>query len=436
MALFSRRVLQRLILENAAFVDLQQRRRQAAAINRGGRPSLSIEWEIAVLNAMSKFYLVRHEQQFGGRYPDLAAYKSAATVEPSFVADITTVFEKGREERNPVSALSKELIRRATRLGIDANKLRLDVNGDWTGSPDNRVMDLHLPALSAITAFFDENLTGFLVACAGAPDQRHEFKTTEGASLTITYDPANRYFGTSHPSYTANYSITRNPLHNVIKRKLDQLRGVATRFPTGVIVCSADVNLHSSSSAGFSPNRIVDNLFRQHSSLSFVLMLWATDRWSVQRGEIHQNLRLNPQPQFPLSDESVNRLSRLSEAFPEPRNGGVNALNELDFWRWKNGRYFYGGWQVSENRIQCSARTLMEYLAGRISQEEFSALHGTDRGFVQFFESKLRQGKLLVGAEIQHVDTEDDDWVVFHFGPSDPAISPIRPDPDPINRPA
>lgn len=137
---------------------------------------------------------------------------------------------------------------------------------------------------------------------------------------------------------------------------------------------------------------------------------------------------MNPDARHPLGDEAIYAVQRLASVLPEPRNSGTNALNQLRFWRSRFGEYFYGSWQMNAESIQISARVLMEYLAGRISQDEFVALHGGNRGMITLFEQKLRLGQLLVEAEIRHEPERDDDWVFFRFGPPDPAAAPLKPE--------
>ena len=83
---------------------------------------------------------------------------------------------------------------------------------------------------------------------------------------------------------------------------------------------------------------------------------------------------------------------------------------------------------MATDMIQISSTLLLEYLAGRISRDEFIARLGGDRGYVQLFEQKMRRGQMLVDAMVEHVPNRDDDWVVFKFGQPDPALAAIKPD--------
>jgi hypothetical protein len=91
----------------------------------------------------------------------------------------------------------------------------------------------------------------------------------------------------------------------------------------------------------------------------------------------------------------------------------------------------FGGAKVSGRSIRISARTLLELLAGKLDQETFLKAHGlvpselTNTPY-NFFLEKLERGQLLIDAEVEHIPDEDDDWIVFHFGELDTAISPFR----------
>jgi hypothetical protein len=92
MALVSRRTLQRLIRENSVFTTLAQRERQAAALNRADSESLSVEWEILVLNGLARRATIRHEAPVGRRFPDVLARIGSGETAETFIADIATVF--------------------------------------------------------------------------------------------------------------------------------------------------------------------------------------------------------------------------------------------------------------------------------------------------------------------------------------------------------
>jgi hypothetical protein len=243
----------------------------------------------------------------------------------------------------------------------------------------------------------------------------------------LEFRPSTTTFGISHPSFTTRYSRTKNSVFNTLKRKAQQLKQTGFKGPRGIILCAGDAGLSDSSNAGHGIGTIISEFFRQNASVSFVLTIWADDP-IFRRGLYGSRLYVNSVAEYSIGAGSHDLLEHLSEQLPEPRNSGINALNELEAWRSERGRYFYGGWKMTDVTVQISVRFLMEYLAGRVDRDEFIAQHGGGQGFVSLFEQKLRSGQLLIGAEVSPVPDRDDDWIIFRFGPPDPAVSPMRPE--------
>jgi hypothetical protein len=427
MAIVARRVLQRLIRENAGITSREQRKRQAVALDRADDESLSAEWEVLVLNGLSKLLQVQHEMLLGGRRPDILSRLGPAHAPEMFIADIATAFESGYHERNPIEALNHELHARARRVGL-LGGFHLRAEGEMEGEPGKQQMVLKVPRKSDQPRFFKEVLDPFLIACARERNVSRETKISgEGIELHLSFTPNSKISGMGCPSFTTNYSRTRNSIFNILKRKGQQLRDTGFVGARGVILCAADADLRPSASAGHGLRAITSEVFRQNHSLSFVLTLWSLDP-VFERGEYRSELYLNPSALHALGPQAVDALTRLHTVLPEPRNGGTNALHEIRFWRWKRGRYFYGSWAMTESAVKISVRVLLEYLAGRITREEFLDRHGRHQRFVSLFEQKLRRGQLLVGAAIKHEPDRDDDWIEFEFGPPDPALAPLRPE--------
>jgi hypothetical protein len=426
MAIVARRVLQRLIRENAAFTSLEQRERHAKALDEGSDLSLSVEWEVLILNALSKSATVSHEALLGTKRPDVLATVRNGSAEECFIADIATAFETGARERNPIEALSDEIHGLARKLGLNGHGLYIHVEGEKEGKPGMQQMVLKLPRRSEISAFLADRVDPFLRLCAAEPTQRRELVVRDSrVDLQLEFRPNEITSGRSHPSFTAIYSRTKNPVFNTLKRKAQQLKQTGFEGPRGVILCAGDANLSDSSRGSQRISAVISELFRQNASISFVFTIWADDP-VFKRGRYGSKLYASPNAIFPISHNMRALLVDLPSRLPEPRNSGINALNELEVWRASRGRYFYGGWEMTDATVRISVRFLMEYLAGRVGREEFIARHGGDQGFVSLFEQKLRRGQLLVGAEISPQPDKDDDWIIFRFGPADPALAPMQ----------
>lgn len=118
MAIFSRRSIQRMVDENAAFLDTQQLGRHVRHLNKGGRDFIDVEWEVAVLNVFSKVGRVRHEPNLGGGKSIDLLFSPDANPALSLIADIATVTDEGFEEENPREQFEDEFFRRIDRLKL------------------------------------------------------------------------------------------------------------------------------------------------------------------------------------------------------------------------------------------------------------------------------------------------------------------------------
>ena len=61
MAIFSRRIVQQMLNENASFLSMESLDQQVARLNTKGFQLIDTEWEVAVLNAFSKAGVIEHE---------------------------------------------------------------------------------------------------------------------------------------------------------------------------------------------------------------------------------------------------------------------------------------------------------------------------------------------------------------------------------------
>ena len=78
--------------------------------------------------------------------------------------------------------------------------------------------------------------------------------------------------------------------------------------------------------------------------------------------------------------------------------------------------------------MRISSRALHALLAGEITLEYFAESNGLAplTSNANPFRQFLSDGGLIRSVNVEASETEDDDWIVFEFGPADPAISPFR----------
>lgn len=111
MAIFSRRVLQRLINENSEFLTQSQLDKHIDNLNKyDSQTYLDYEWEVVVLNAFSKVGKVIHEPDLeSGKKPDIL-FKPNHSDDINLIAEITTVSDKNLYDKNPIEEFSKIFI--------------------------------------------------------------------------------------------------------------------------------------------------------------------------------------------------------------------------------------------------------------------------------------------------------------------------------------
>ena len=301
MAIFTRRSLQRMLNENAAFLSREQLRAHVDSLNAQGvdpERYLSYEWEVAVLNAFSQIGRVQHEPDLSGqRFPDLhfsemnvpallarvrsisaeanqmvdeAIAKEAAESRGeeddgdekfAFVADIATVSDTGLHERNPIEALVEEFGRI-----IEKKKLRFRSFSYTVGRNSSQEFilrkrsKLKLPPRGRFgpAIFNTPEFKDFLNAVQREPEvSRQVVFNNEETDLTLGYDPRQRGFHGGGPVYRSvstddpdpreDNPFDRNLKHNgvwrALKSKADQLKGSGFAGRKGIIICDGGSQL-------------------------------------------------------------------------------------------------------------------------------------------------------------------------------------------------
>ena len=70
-----------------------------------------------------------------------------------------------------------------------------------------------------------------------------------------------------------------------------------------------------------------------------------------------------------------------------------------------------------------STRTLLDALAGRLTQKGLNERYRFGNGQEGVFEHLARTGSLIESSRVENKPGEDDDEIVFSFGMPDPASS-------------
>lgn len=166
---------------------------------------------------------------------------------------------------------------------------------------------------------------------------------------------------------------------------------------------------------------------KEHPEISFVLTVYVEQEFAFNsKSELVINLYRRENSDEEIGLPILACLNKLKDTFPEPERSGLNGLNLLRGRRPDLGASFIGGWSVTDNEIRISARSVLELLAGEITQEEFFELYDF-KASGNPFEDMLREHKLISATSLERGPNEqDDDWLRFVFDGPDAAISPFR----------
>jgi len=246
MAIFSRRIPQRLIDQNAEFLSESETKRLVVRLNgpstaRGKdaiktamKDALSAEWEIVILNSFSKLGNVRYEPTLGGRNkPDLF-FTPHSDPHQELIADVLAVSDEGLEEQYPVEALYWELIHELKKHRLNPNFFFLDVRAQKENSIEFRLpgLDRHKQTI------FGPQFINFLKSIEAGRGQPCKFELmTDNAAIRISYNPGQTSTGYRHPSFTEPASVTQNRIYSRLEDKASQLRKTGFPGPRGIILC-------------------------------------------------------------------------------------------------------------------------------------------------------------------------------------------------------
>lgn len=446
MAIYSRRILQRLINENAQFLLERQTKNHVQQLNRMPKDlTLAYEWEIVLLNALSKVGKVLHERNFGGSRNADIYFEEIDNPKASFVADITTISDKGADQNNPYEALSNMLHELVQKFGLRPNSFDLTV-GRHPGPifKGGSKLKLKLPGSARFSqTIFGKKFDAFIYRVLENPQatDRYEVKTDD-ADVEISYIPNQKYATGGYSVYTALYSMTENTAYQALESKAFQLVGTNFRGPLGIFLCDGGSSLFSKrSTAGLSYtiDEVIQHFLSTHEKIHFVVTYttgrkhpYATfpivDNPYITDIRFYNGLKYNQ-----ITFDIEGALNKMAERLPLPESEPRNALYLLKGRNSDVGRSNWGGMQLSSDKkitkVKIPARALAELLAGKVNQKEFFEAHGFipsklgRTNTANPFSIALRRGQLIHGISIERSESEDDDWITFELKGPDPAIS-------------
>jgi hypothetical protein len=424
MGIFSRRNLYRILAENARFVRQRPLSEHIQRLNGNDAVQrVTTEWEVVVLNGLSKLGSVDHEPKLPGTSkPDVLFRHRLGTA----LIDITSVSDRGLDQQNPIDKLSERLIELVRARGLDPQHFRLQVKGNWhdlrIGGPKPR---LYIPREKDFdSAIFNKGFHRLLDDIQISLGLRREYSIARlDAQVNITYDPAQRFFSMGYLDYTVPFSAQENTIYHRLRDKAIQLDRARFDGIKGVVLCDGGcgaLSRRAQRGLNLDASDIISKFLSDYRSVNFVLtMLLESDR-SGRSGPEH--LRVIARVYLPRADSPTAPLvgylrEQLPLQLPNPENTPINAYGLED-----EGKSFDGGGIMRGQSIKMSSRAIMGLLSGRTNAEDFMRHnpHVKER-----FARALREGRMLKEVRFESGHERDDDWIEFSFSEPDPAISPF-----------
>ena len=122
-----------------------------------------------------------------------------------------------------------------------------------------------------------------------------------------------------------------------------------------------------------------------------------------------------------LEDFLSNFYEKSEGLFAYPVRSATNANNHLKAPKRRISGSFIGGCTMSGDKIKLSSRTVLDFLAGNLSYEEFP------EEYINYFKRRADEGKLIDEVGIEKApDEKDDDWLIIRFGKPDAAVSSFK----------
>jgi hypothetical protein len=381
MAIFSRRTLQRLINENAAFLSNRQTRKHVESLNRMEKElSLAAEWEVVLINAFSKFRNVVHEKHFGGSTRADIYFEPKDDPTEAFLMDITTVSDRGLEEKNPQDALHKELMKIARERGLRPISFNVEVAAhSEPGYKGGSKVRLKIPGRARFKqVIFNKRFDEFLDKICQNPQAVHSHEIhSDDAELMIRYNPSQTFSMIGYSDYHQVYSLTENKLYEALQSKVSQLRRTNFNGPRGIIVCDNRYDLVLKISSSRLPpvvDEIVHRFLANEESINFAILACVepddVTAWEQGDDRCHLQFYLYEGKKFDEIKAYIRAIMQfLPKVVPKPVLDPRNAINWFKGPRPGEGKSLGGGYAMGNkvNFVVISSRSLLDLLSGKVS---------------------------------------------------------------------
>ncbi len=387
--------------------------------------AISAEWEVILGSALTQNSTVQYQKRFGLPRPDFLVRTRDGTTE--FLVEIVTPSDHGASKQNPVGLFFSELERLASRQGI-LGGLNVRVGETMIGRYPDRKRRLLLPPPRHIPRHVNDNFGEFLTQISTAPDcARAAVSQSPGVDISIVYDPKARPFNTgSYGVCEMPSSLEQNAVFRSLDEKARQLRRSGYAGLKGIMVTDGDCSaLGTRGRTGGDPwscDEIVEHFLAKHRFVDFVTTTYSE---TATTGGIHEKLHHKVYWQLPFDDSKITRIlpviGSALQQLPRPEKSPANAwLSLREGHDISDGCEFGACTWTPNRRLEYSARTFLEIIAGAMGRERFSLLlHSrmANKGpLFQFFRSACEQNQKLRSVRVKLNPKGDDDKIIFDLG--------------------
>ena len=474
MAIFSRRTLQRLINENSSILNKTQTKKHVDSLNlnknkyqewlESGKNIndlieiyLNTEWEVALLNSLSKFGKVTHEGKIGKSEPDIFYTSNKNDFE--FVGDITCI--TGKQDKDNIALAFKNEFKEIIDREHPSGYWEIFLRGN------SREMDfcdakprLMLEGKSQWKEIFDSQEFITFIECVKRNSERKDSFTYQKnkenpepcppnqiemyrnvlVNIEVRYEPRN-FYQVEYRQFDDRkiVSIENDEIYKSLLKKYNQLIKTQEEYKgyLGIFLCDGIGNTFNRGDSVHKGSReVIQKFLYNHKEIDFVLTLTSqTNQYNFYDQKANIKTTLFQGYGNKLNSEIIQLLENdLVKSFPKHRRTITNARNALKY-RFIDKETIVSsggcGLIVSSDQVKISLRLLQEILAGKIPWDRvfyylgFKGIYKTS-SIPNRFLTMLNSGKLFSEIKIEKGENEeDDDWIVFKFK-DDPAISPFK----------
>lgn len=432
MGIFSRRKIQNCLNENKVFLTKQQINEHLNKLNLENHLSIPCEWEVILLNALSKTGKLEHERSFDGgtSYPDI--YYTSNRSELCFVADITTISDQAANDKNPIRYFMDEVYSYLKKKGIEKG-IDIKVFGERIGQYGNQKIQLLLPEKAEIPRFLKRSLFNFAQSILDQPDKFHKIEVEyPPKTIQISYNPKEIYNSGGYPVFTLPLSLKNNPLYNRLKSKAQQLKKANFRGLNGLFICDGGCDLlnkkSSLSSGEYSQDEIIHNFFREQSTIDFLCILSIEEQLqSLSPFTRDRFIFISPYFTANMESHESNQLYQEIEKFikflPKPDSTLANAIYRLGYQlhqgitHYREISYYEPSCHLA-SKIKFSSRELTELMAGTLKVEDFdidAPIFKKENSLKKVCQKVIESKIAVTKISIEITSEVDDDWITIKF---------------------